>query len=398
MYHFQDTQVRHSWELAVSTDELSKAAAFYLGASPEPIRGSQQFETAILKFGINRGECPSIPATHLVDAQASFLVTAGGYVNITYRNLKYLQVLELADFYNRNYPKMNAAVMNEKSTGVPTISLDYSVIIKNVLVDIKKYQESLRPTSAAVQPQFNLLTALANAPSAYIATPVVKPEVTRFLRDNAVLVNETLEQVFAGTEGVTLQGKLVYFQYTDGDSSAPIDFNPNYSGENRGPGFRVKIAFMDIVKRFYYPENECPTIESFLDNLNTDFCMAQIRNLPPTNSLNIITYDLAMDTIKFKLDYPHNYTEIVSKGFSTCWNPNTLEFNIDNFLELKRIATLQEEQKQIASGHTRSGGVSKGLYAEEPKPVLPKTFKALGIDKAKFLQTKVEKDNARPGL
>jgi hypothetical protein len=219
-------------------------------------------------------------------------------------------------------------------------------------------------------------------------------EMTRFLRDNADQIRDSIKEVFAGSEESQLKGKLVHFDYTEEDCSDFKMFNPRSRPQNYGPGIRIRVSYNDFFQSYFYPEKECPNIESFLDNMNTDFGMSQIQFLSPTNSLKITHYDLVQDTISFKLDHHTDDDEpIVTKGFSTCWNPNTLEFSVDNFLKLKLSAKLKEESEQATRGLTRgsSGFRSKGFHAEAPKPELPHTKKVLGVDKAKFLQKSAER-------
>lgn len=65
--------------------------------------------------------------------------------------------------------------------------------------------------------------------------------------------------------------------------------------------------------------------------------MAQIKGGPATSYLGIIHYDLNKNTLDFNIA-PNRDDRISAKIFNRIWNPETLEFDVNEFLIYKNIS------------------------------------------------------------
>lgn len=205
----------------------------------------------------------------------------------------------------------------------------------------------------------------------------LKSGTSMLLKENTSEIQNAIKEVFAASEEIQLKGCLVDFNYTEDDSSDLRAMGGRGIPQQKGAGIQIAVQFSDeITRRFYYPENECPTMESFLDNLNTDFAMAQIINSKENKSLKIFFYDLTANTISFKVGRAEK--RVTKEGLDKCWNVNTLTFNVDEFRLIKSAA-----EKEIVEPVYR-GVTEKGFFSEPP--VLPSKISVIGINKAKFLE------------
>jgi len=193
-----------------------------------------------------------------------------------------------------------------------------------------------------------------------------------FLKANSERIKAAIEEVFSGADDTELKGKLVGFDYTKNDCSDLRHWGSTSTPKYSGPGIRIAVKFNDgILRRFYYPENTCKNIEDFLDNLNTDFGMTQIRSGNKTKSLGIITYNLNKNLICFEIG---RNTVINEHQLKRCWDVNTLTFNVNEFLLMKSQA------EQIAGIQKP---VLRGMF--DNNPALPSSITVLGINKVKYL-------------
>ena len=137
-----------------------------------------------------------------------------------------------------------------------------------------------------------------------------------YLKDNFSSIEETLREVFkASSDSELITGKIVHIDYKNDNCGSFSDLEPrNIQSKNYGPGIRIIVNFggQAGTYNYFYPENGCESLESFLDNMNTDFGMAQIMHGKSTASLNIEWYDLDENKIEFKL----NNENYMADGFS----------------------------------------------------------------------------------
>jgi hypothetical protein len=194
-----------------------------------------------------------------------------------------------------------------------------------------------------------------------------------FLRTNTDKIKQAITEVFAGSEEVEFKGKLIACDYAEVDCSDFTDLGSKKDPLKKkfGPGIRIAVEFNDHkVRRFFYPEDECKSIEDFIDNLNTDFGMTQIMNGRATKSLEICHYDLTENKIYF---YIGRRDQPVEKNLlDECWDVKELTFNVTKFSAIKTVA------EQEAGMSFRGGAVPKGLFdaSTQPKPTV---IKVLGI-------------------
>ncbi len=198
----------------------------------------------------------------------------------------------------------------------------------------------------------------------------------KFLKENTDNIHKAIQEAFAGSKDTELTGSIVHYDYSETDCSDMVDLEQSLSALGAGPGLRIAVQFNDDQTRyFYYPENECSNIEEFLDNLNTDFGMSQIRFGKNTHSLGITLYDLNKNTIHFIIGYN---TEVVKPQLNSCWDVSTLTFNVNKFKAIKSAA-----EKEAGIQKTTCRGVN--MYSE---PVLPDFIKMIGINKTAMLAQK----------
>jgi hypothetical protein len=197
----------------------------------------------------------------------------------------------------------------------------------------------------------------------------------KFLKENTDIIHNAIQEAFAGSKDSELTGSIEHYDYSETDCSDMVDLEQGQPGSGYGPGLRVAVQFNDNqTRRFFYPENECHNIEEFIDNLNTDFGMAQIMYGKNTSSLGIVFYDLNNNTINFTIGYNE---EVVKPQFNSCWDVNTLTFNVNKFNEIKSAA-----EKEAGIQKTLSRGT---MFSA---PVLPDSIKVIGINKKEMLNQK----------
>lgn len=201
-----------------------------------------------------------------------------------------------------------------------------------------------------------------------------------YLKDNFPSIEDALREVFQASDNPELiTGKIIHIDYKNDDCGSFFDLGSKAtSRQNDGPGIRIIVNFGAHIgtHKYFYPENECESLESFLDNLNTDFGMAQVMHGKSTASLNIEWYDLNDNKIQFNFKNQSH----VADNFNDCWNVGTLIFNVNKFLEIRA------KLNAASSYNTRS--VSQSL-SSFPPPSYPNTVQAVGIDKNKFLNRNV---------
>src|SRR5262249_23001538 len=119
---------------------------------------------------------------------------------------------------------------------------------------------------------------------------------TTALKDNQEAVEQAIREVFASPEA-EVKGVLVKFEY---HPNCGISQFSERLLKDCGPGYRLQMSFDGSNPiGYFYPEIECPTLEEFIKNLNTDFGMRQIQSGRRTKGLGIDHYDLNDDEITF---------------------------------------------------------------------------------------------------
>ncbi len=195
-----------------------------------------------------------------------------------------------------------------------------------------------------------------------------------YLKNNFSDIEKILRETFkASSDSKLITGTIVHIEYCKDNCGFFCDLDPDsvQPSKNYGPGIRIRANFGDETKNYFYPENNCTSLESFLDEINTDFGMAQIMKGKSTASLNITWYDLEEDKIEFKLNGEVHEVE----GFKNYWDVNTLTFNVKAFVEMRAPFN------KASDFNSRSISTLRAF----PSPDYPASVTVKGINKNEFL-------------